>query len=239
MPFTIAIDGPAGAGKSTVARRVAAMLGYTYIDTGAMYRAVAWKATAQQADTTNEAVLAQIAQALKIDFSPLTPDGTQQVFADGEDVTSVIRSPEISSLTSAVSALPAVRRVIVEQQRALGRSDARGVVLEGRDIGSVVFPHAELKIFLTASPEVRARRRCEELKARGLDVDYVRILEDQRERDARDSQRHDSPLIAAPDAVLLDTDTLPIGEVVARILALWHERQAENHPSLSTESPNV
>jgi cytidylate kinase len=220
MPFVVAIDGPAGAGKSTVARRVAAALGLTYLDTGAMYRAPAWKARREGVAPTDETALADLARNLHIEFSPLAPDGTQTVIVDGEDVTQAIREPEISNLTSAISALPAVRRVMVEQQRRIGRAQARGVVLEGRDIGTVVFPDADVKVFLTASPEERARRRYEELKARRPDVDYPQILAEQIERDTRDSHRADSPLTVAPDAVVVPTDGLTIDEVTARLLAL-------------------
>lgn len=218
MSLTIAIDGPAGAGKSTVARRVASALRLTYIDTGAMYRAVAWKALQTGVDTTDATALAMLAQNLHLQFSVLMPDMQQTVHVDGEDVTGAIRTPHVSSVTSAISAFPALRRVIVEQQRRMGQVDARGVVLEGRDIGTVVFPDAQLKIFLTASDEERARRRVEELQAKGMAVDYAQTLAEQRERDARDSQRADSPLIPASDAVMLNTDGLSIEDVVERIL---------------------
>jgi cytidylate kinase len=218
MPFLIAIDGPAGAGKSVVARQVAMRLVFTYLDTGAMYRAVAWKALRTGTAAEEEAALAELARSMTLDFSPLTPEGTQTVTVDGRDVTAAIRLPEISGLTSQISALPAVRRVIVEQQRRIAQSAERGVVLEGRDIGTVVFPEAPLKIFLTASPEERARRRVAELQAKGLPVDYARTLAEQKERDARDSRRADSPLAQASDAIVLDTDGLSIEEVVATIL---------------------
>jgi cytidylate kinase len=219
MPLTVAIDGPAGSGKSTVARRVAAALGFTYIDTGAMYRSLALRALQTGVDSRDEAALAALAQTMRISFSPLTREGKQQVVVDGEEVTAAIRTPEVSQLTSMISALPAVRRIIVAQQRRMGAEAARGVVLEGRDIGTVVFPDAGVKIFLTASPEERARRRLAELRAQGAQSDYAQVLAAQQERDARDSQRADSPLKAAPDAVLIDTDGLTIDEVVARILA--------------------
>jgi cytidylate kinase len=224
MTFTIAIDGPAGAGKSTVARRIAAALDFTYLDTGAMYRAVAWKSARSGTPPTEEAALAALAGQVTIAFSPLDADGQQRVFVDGEDVTEAIRTPENSSLTSTISAVPAVRRVIVAQQQRMGREATRGVVLEGRDIGTVVFPRAQVKIFLTAGPEERARRRVEELQAKGMAVDYARILAEQSERDYRDSRRVTSPLVPAPDAVLLDTDSLPVEAVVTRILELIQER---------------
>jgi len=218
MPVTIAIDGPAGAGKSTVARRVALELDLTYIDTGAMYRAIAWKAVQQGIGADDAEALAGLAASIRLTFSSVSPAGEQKVFIEGRDVTSEIRLPEISNRTSEISALPALRRVVVAQQQELGRSAERGVVLEGRDIGSVVFPDAEVKIFLTASPEERARRRVSELTARGLNATYEEVLAHQKARDLRDSRRVDSPLLAADDAIVLDTDTMTISEVVARIL---------------------
>ena len=224
MTIIIAIDGPAGAGKSTVARQVAAALGYTYLDTGAMYRSVAWKALQADADHTQEEAMEEVARNLDIRFMPLTPDGKQQVFADDDEVTADIRTPKVSDLTSRISAFPAVRRIVVEQQRRMGATAEPGVVLEGRDIGTVVFPDAHLKIFLTASPEERARRRVKDLHGRGIEADYVRTLADQIARDTRDTHRHDSPLAVAPDAVSLATDGLTIPEVVAQILTLHQER---------------
>ena len=223
----IAIDGPAGAGKSTVARQVAAALGYTYLDTGAMYRSVAWKALCTAADPAREEAMEEVARRLAIRFTPLTPDGKQQVFADDDDVTAAIRTPEVSDLTSRISAFPAVRRIVVEQQRRMGETAGRGVVLEGRDIGTVVFPNAHLKIFLTASPEERARRRVADLRGRGMEADYAQTLADQIARDTRDTHRQDSPLHAAPDAVGLSTNGLTIPEVVAHILELHRGRMEE------------
>ncbi len=224
MPVTIAIDGPAGAGKSTVARRVALQLDLTYIDTGAMYRAIAWKAIQQGLRNDDASHLAELAASLRLTFSALSSDGEQQVYVDDTDVTQDIRLPEVSSRTSEISALPALRRIVVAQQQQMGRSAERGVVLEGRDIGTVVFPDAEIKIFLTASPEERARRRVSELTTRGLAATYEQVLSDQKARDSRDSRRVDSPLLAADDAIVLDTDTLTINEVVARILFVCTSR---------------
>ncbi|MCW3054632.1 MAG: cytidylate kinase [Chthonomonadales bacterium] len=227
MTIIIAIDGPAGAGKSTVARQVAAALGYTYLDTGAMYRSVAWKALRSEADHTREEAMEEVARNLDIRFTPLTSDGLQQVFADDDEVTADIRTPEVSDLTSRISAFPAVRRIVVEQQRRMGETAERGVVLEGRDIGTVVFPNAHLKIFLTASPEERARRRVKDLRGRGIEADYAQTLADQIARDTRDTHRNDSPLAAALDAVALSTDGLTIPEVVERILTLHRTRMEE------------
>lgn len=219
-PLTIAIDGPAGAGKSTIARRVAAQMGLTYIDTGAMYRAVAWKATALGISPTDEPAIAELATELTIRLSPLTQDLQQQVWIGEEEVTHKIRTPEVSQLTSQISALSRVRQVVVEQQRRLGANDPIGVVLEGRDIGTVVFPNAPLKIFLTASPEERARRRHLELQQKGVAVDYATVLADQQRRDARDTERADSPLTPASDAHWLDTDERSIESVVDEIVQL-------------------
>jgi cytidylate kinase len=226
MPFLVAIDGPAGAGKSTVARRIARKLGYTYLDTGAMYRSVAWKALQSDIAAEDADRLEAVARALAIRFSALREDSTQQVWLDGEDVTAAIRTPEVSSFTSRISVLPSVRAVVVDQQRRIAEAEARGVVLEGRDIGTVVFPNAPLKIFLTASPEERARRRVEEMQSRGLRVDADRTLAELLERDARDSHRETSPLAMADDAVPIHTDGLTIDEVVQRILALREERRS-------------
>ena len=220
MTVTVAIDGPAGAGKSTVAKQAAAALGYTYIDTGAMYRAVAWRALQTGVAPDDAAALSEMARTMTLLLSPLAADGTQTVSADGADVTNAIRTPEVSALTSVISALPAVRRALVERQRQMGRETLRGVVLDGRDIGTVVFPNADVKIFLTASAEERARRRCEELRGRGLSADFAEVLREQIERDTRDSQRNDSPLAIAADATVLNTDGLTANEVAEKIIAL-------------------
>jgi cytidylate kinase len=225
LPTVIAIDGPAGAGKSTVARRVALALACDYLDTGAMYRAVAYQSLREGISETDEAALADIARRLVLRFGPLAPDGTQRVFVNNEDVTEAIRTPDVSRLVSPVSAHSAVRRELVAQQRALGRQAESAVVLEGRDIGTVVFPDADLKIFLTASPEERARRRLVELQERGHTADFETVLAEQNVRDTRDSQRADSPLKPAPDAIELLTDGLTIEQVVAEIVRLVQTRQ--------------
>lgn len=221
--LTIAIDGPAGAGKSTVAKAVAAALGYTYIDTGAMYRAVALRAMQLGVDTEDPDRLGLLAEDLRIEFIP-SEGGVQRVLANGHDVTTEIRSPEATRLSSPVSAVPAVRRALVMLQRQMGL--AGGVVMEGRDIGTVVFPNAEVKVFLTASDRERANRRWCELRERGLDVSLEDVLAQQKERDKRDTSREDSPLKPAHDAVIVNTDNMTIEQVTGRILDIAKERGA-------------
>jgi cytidylate kinase len=200
----VAIDGPAGAGKSTVARAVAASLGWTYLDSGAMYRAVALAALRKGRSP------AEVASAVRIDVG-------EQVQVDGEDVTGLIRSPEVSEAASQAAADPEVRRALVSQQRrVLSTGDW---VAEGRDIGTVVAPEAELKVFLTADATERARRRADELGA-----DLETVLAEQAIRDERDSERELSPLRAAPDAVILDTGGLTVDEVTGKVVALVRER---------------
>jgi CMP/dCMP kinase len=222
-PITIAIDGPSGAGKSTVARRLARLLAYTYIDTGAMYRAVALASIERAIDLEDEDAIIELARNVTIGFAPGEGEA-QRVLLDGRDVTDDIRSKEATRLSSPVSAIPGVRRVLVAQQQALGAGG--GVVMEGRDIGTVVFPNAEVKVFLTASEEERARRRWKERQTKGDTITLEEILQQQHERDARDSSRADSPLAAAPDAVTVDSDGIPFEGVVDRILQVARERGA-------------
>jgi CMP/dCMP kinase len=222
--LTVAIDGPAGAGKSTVAREAARRLGYLYIDTGAMYRAMALKAKREAGSLDDPAALAQLAKRAEIHLEP--GKCGPRVFLDGEDVGEAIRSPEISALSSKVSAVPGVRQEMVRRQRAMGREG--GVVMEGRDIGTVVFPDAEVKVFLDASPEERARRRREDLRTQGIEEPLDAVLAAIRERDARDSERATSPLRQAEDAVRIDTDHLSAEEVIQRLLALCEA--AEKRP---------
>jgi cytidylate kinase len=213
----IAIDGPAGAGKSTVARQLALRLAYTYLDSGAMYRAVAWSAMLGGVSPSDVDALVQIARSVRIEFGALRPDGTQTISVNGTDATAAIRSPEVSNLTSSISTLPELRKVVVDQQRALASKAEHGVVLEGRDIGTVVFPNANLKVYLTASAAERAERRLEELRSRGVDMAFEDVLRDQVERDNRDSTRAASPLMPAADAVLVNTDGRTVDEVVQTI----------------------
>ena len=220
--LTIAIDGPSGAGKSTVARRLAVELGYTYIDTGAMYRAVAWNGIQVGVPLEDEAGTVRLTAETAIRFEN-SADGGQRVFVGSTDVTQAIRSPEVTRLSSPVSAIPEVRRLLVAQQQAMGAHG--GVVMEGRDIGTVVFPNAEVKVFLTASEQERAHRRWLERTASGVNVTEEEILLAQRERDARDSSRADSPLKPAPDSVTINSDGMSIDQVVGHILDMVRERQ--------------
>lgn len=207
MKKIIAVDGPAGAGKSTVSKIVAARLGYTYIDTGAMYRAVALKVL--QSGNSVEDVTRDIDIKL---------DGTARVFLDGVEVTKEIRTPEVSRGASDVATLGFVRKKLTELQRAMAAQGS--VIMDGRDIGTQVLPNADLKIFLTATVEERARRRFEELKAKGIAADFEHIKKEIILRDKQDSEREIAPLAMADDAVLLDSTNLTIEEVVAEILRL-------------------
>jgi len=219
----IAIDGPSGAGKSTLSKLLAERLGFTHIDTGAMYRCVALASSRADIGPDDSVALATLCGTLEIHF--LRRDDSQRVLLNGEDVTTAIRQPHISLLTSRVSAVPAVRQAMVELQRLMGRSG--GVVLEGRDIGSVVFPHAEIKFFLNASAHERGRRRYEELLLAGQQVDLEQTIAEVEERDDADRNRTHSPLVQADDAVLVDSDGLSIEEVLARMLTVVGQRRAQ------------
>lgn len=216
----VAIDGPAGAGKSTVSRRLAQRLGYQLLDTGAIYRAVALSARRQGIAWDDGAGCARVARALEIRFQ-LEGD-TNKVFVDGEDVTAAIRTPEISQGASRVSALPEVRAALLDLQRRLAAEG--GVVAEGRDVGTVVFPNAGAKFFLTATPEERARRRAQELAAAGQPVDYEKTLAEIRERDERDSNRAAAPLRQADDAILIDSSELTPEQVIYKMEAIVRAR---------------
>lgn len=217
--IVVAIDGPAGAGKSTIAKLAAEKLGYAYIDTGAMYRSVAWKFL-QTGKAFDEDFISGLSKTMLIDFKPEAK--INRVFVDGTEVTDAIRTPEVTVIVSRVAAIGAVREAMVDQQRRMG--EAGGVLMDGRDIGTVVFPNAQLKIFLTASVEERARRRYAEMVAKGQQVDLQQLQADIAERDKQDSERAISPLRQAEDALLLDTSDMGISEVTDRILQLVQER---------------
>jgi CMP/dCMP kinase len=213
-PWVVAIDGPAGSGKSTIARTVAHRLGYQYVDTGAMYRALTWKALQNGTSFESPAALAALARRLPIRF--VTRHDGHRVLVGREDVTDRIRTERVSQMTSRLAAVGAVRRVLQRRQRELGR---RGrVVMEGRDIGTAVFPESPVKIYLDASPLERARRRYRQLKAKGHRVNLAAIAADIRRRDERDRSRGMLPLAAAPDAVVLDSTRLAPQDVVKIVL---------------------
>ncbi|WP_375739535.1 (d)CMP kinase [Pseudomonas boanensis] len=211
----IAIDGPSGSGKGTVAGLLAKRLGWHLLDSGALYRLLAFAARNHGVDLTNEESLKVLAAHLDVQFSAKVGGG-QRIVLEGEDVTDIIRSEQVGAGASQVAALPAVREALLQRQRAF--LEAPGLVADGRDMGTVVFPEAQLKIFLTASAEERARRRYLQLKGKGMEADQASLLEEIQERDERDSQRSVAPLKPAPDAVILDSTHLSIDEVQDKIL---------------------
>jgi cytidylate kinase len=218
----IAIDGPVGSGKSTVARRVAELLGYTHLDSGAMYRSIAWKALRDGVPLDSPAQLAALAEAARIDLVPR--GGKLHVVLDGEDITDLIRTREVSHAASVVAVVPGVRHPMVAEQRRAGAHG--GIVMEGRDIGTAVFPHADLKVFLDASPEVRAERRQRELQEKGEGLELEKVLADVRERDRRDREREMSPLVRAADAIVVDNTAMD-GEETARVIVLCAQEKAK------------
>lgn len=213
--LVIAIDGPSGAGKSTAARRLAERLGYIYIDTGAMYRAIGWKAKREGIDPADETKLADLCGRTEVTIKEDNNDPRFSV--DGIDVTGEIRTPEMGMMASAVSKSPAVRARLLTLQRELGRGG--GVVMDGRDIGTVVFPDADVKFYLEASAGERGKRRYLELKAKGMDVDRARITKEIEERDRQDSGRALAPLKKADDALLIDSSAMSIEDVLDRMLS--------------------
>jgi cytidylate kinase len=231
MPkLTIAIDGPAGSGKSSVARRIAAVLEYLYLDSGAMYRALALKALQHNIFLDDEAQLEKLAADTRIELKPPTPEqesagSKNDVFLDGADVTDAIRTGEVAQAASRLATIAGVRHVLVAEQQRAGAGG--GVVMEGRDIGTVVFPNAELKIFLDASPEVRAERRWKEHQEKGDDLTVFQVLEEVRQRDQRDREREVSPLVRAADAVIVDNTAMDVEETARLIVMLARERDID------------
>lgn len=219
----IAIDGPAGSGKSTVAKKIAEQLGFLYIDTGAMYRSIAWKALGkvQKVESITPELLKELADHSELTMS-VDESNINHFFIDGVEVTEEIRSPEVSRAVSWVAKDQNVRQALVLQQRKLG--ETYSVVMDGRDIGTNVFPDAELKVFLTASVDERALRRWKELESKGEKIDIEELKKEIAARDKMDQEREFAPLIPAADAIMLDTTSLSIDEVVAKITHLYEER---------------
>ena len=220
MRIVIAIDGPSGVGKSTAARAVAERLGYLYVDSGAMYRAVALRVWEEGLNPLNAPAVNALTAHLQVDLQPT--DGSVRVLLDSRDVTDALRRPEISQAASQCAMIPEVRRLLVAQQQRIGSGG--GVVMEGRDIGSVVFPNAELKIFLDADAEERARRRHEQHLEQGIQSSLEMTRKEVEERDRRDRERTVSPLVQAPDAVYLDTTAMTADEVVGVIVRLVEKK---------------
>jgi CMP/dCMP kinase len=221
----IAIDGPAGSGKSSVAKAVAGALGFHYLDTGAMYRAVAWRALQDNVSLADEPAVATIAQSRPIAFEHEGSDALpSRVLIDGQDVTEAIRTPAVDDAVSPVARLGLVREAMVAQQRHL--AEDADIVVEGRDIGTVVFPDAALKVYLTATPEERARRRSAQHAASGIDVEHTGVLDALMRRDSADSTREHSPLSAASDSVEIDTTGVAFDDIVRRVVDLARERGA-------------
>ncbi len=218
---SIAIDGPSGAGKSTLARSAARALGILYVDTGAIYRTIGYHVYREHIDPKDAAAVEAELPKLRVEMT-YGPDGLQHMLLNGQDVTKEIRLPEISLYTSAVSGHPAVRAYLLEMQRELART--RSVIMDGRDIGTVVLPEAAVKVFLTASAETRARRRVLELEQRGTPEPFEKVLEEIRQRDWNDTHRAAAPLRQAEDAVVLDTTELDFQESEAALLRIIRER---------------
>ncbi|HEY2546729.1 MAG TPA: (d)CMP kinase [Candidatus Acidoferrum sp.] len=231
MPkLTIAIDGPAGSGKSSLARRVAQILGYLYLDSGAMYRALALKALRSGVALDDAAALQELARNTHIELKPPTPEQEaagfkNRVFLDGAEVTHEIRTEEVARAASQLATIAEVRHVLVAEQQRAGAGG--GVVMEGRDIGTVVFPRAEMKIFLDASAEVRAGRRWKEHQEKGDRLTLEEVLEEVRQRDKRDRERKVSPLVRAADAVLVDNTAMDVEETARLVVMLAREREKE------------
>jgi cytidylate kinase len=227
----IAIDGPSGAGKSTLGKMLAKKLNLLYLDTGAMYRAVGLAVLQNNVSFEDQARVAEIAENAKIEL--VGEPESLQVFLDGRDVSAEIRTNEIGQAASIVSGVSEVRRILVEHQRSLGANSPTGAVLDGRDIGSVVFPNADIKFFLTAKPEARARRRYEEDLEKHRATSYEQTFAEIKERDERDVSRADSPLMIAEDAVVIDTSELDLSEVFAQMMQFIQEKSAKATSNLT------
>ena len=221
MPISIAIDGPAGAGKSTIAKYAASELGFIYVDTGALYRTIGLAAQRRGISPTNTGSVIAMLGDISVELA-FNEQRQQVVLLDGEDVSALIRTPEISMMASAVSALPEVRAHLLDLQRDIARKN--NVIMDGRDIGTVVLPDAQIKIFLFASPECRAKRRYDQLVEKGMEVSYDEILASVKERDHNDSSRAVAPLKPADDAVMVDTSWQTLDESVAKLISIMKER---------------
>ncbi|HME90991.1 MAG TPA: (d)CMP kinase [Myxococcaceae bacterium] len=228
-PFIVAIDGPAGAGKSTVSRLLARRLGFSLVDTGALYRCAALIARRERIPIEEDVALADMLRRMDVTFKMVGDEN--RVFLGGEDVSAEIRTPEISMLASRISSLRPVREGLLPLQRRLALSSEKGAILEGRDIGTVVFPDADVKFFLDAEPEVRARRRYEELFQKGVEISFGEVLADQTKRDRDDSSRQWAPLKPAQDAIRLDSTPMPLSEVVQSLEQTIAERMARKQKS--------
>jgi cytidylate kinase len=229
--LTIAIDGPAGSGKSSVARRVSAILGYLYLDSGAMYRAVALKALLRNVPLNDERALSTLARESHVELRRPNPEqeaagANNQVFLDSVEVTTEIRTEEVAQAASRLATIQEVRKVLVAEQQRAGAGG--GIVMEGRDIGTVVFPNAQLKIFLEAAPDVRAERRWKEHLQKGHQITLTEVMEEVRERDRRDRERKVSPLVRAADAVLVDNTAMGIDETARVIVMLVKHRLTQS-----------
>ena len=220
MSIAVAIDGPAGAGKSTIARAAAKALGFIYVDTGALYRSICLNAIRNNVDLSDSNAIENSLEGMKVELA-FDAQGAQIVLLNGEDVSSFIRTPEVSMSASKVSAVPAVRAFLLDLQRNMAKTQS--VIMDGRDIGTVVLPDAEVKIFLTASPEIRAKRRYDELIEKGQEVKYEDVLADVIERDYNDSHREIAPLKPAEDSKLADTSGLTLEESIELIINLIKE----------------
>ena len=220
MSIAIALDGPAGAGKSTIARRAASELNYIYVDTGALYRSIALAALKKGIEPDDAAEAEKLLPEITVDLA-FNDNGEQIVLLNGENVSADIRTPEVSMAASKISAIPAVRAFLLDLQRGMAKT--HNVIMDGRDIGTVVLPDAQVKIFLTASPEARAGRRYKELVEKGMDVNFEDILQDVITRDYNDSHRETAPLKPAPDSVTVDTTELDFEQSVEKIISVIKE----------------